>query len=138
MADTNDTRSLPELISGLASDISGLFRKEIQLAKAEASEKVSQTLGGVEMIMAGAVLGLGALGVLLSAIVTLLASFLVAQGMEEVFATTLAAFIVAVVVGIIAWAMIAKGRSNLKTSNLTLDRTTSSLARDADVVKERI
>lgn len=138
MADTNDTRSLPELISGLASDISGLFRKEIQLAKAEASEKVSQTLGGVEMILAGAVLGLGALGVLLSAIVTLLASFLVAQGMEEVFATTLAAFIVAVVVGIIAWAMIAKGRSNLKTSNLTLDRTTSSLARDADVVKERI
>ena len=44
MAPLPENKSLPELIGGLASDISGLFRKEIELAKTEVSEKVSQTL----------------------------------------------------------------------------------------------
>ena len=35
---------LADLLGGLASDISGLFRKEIQLAKAEASEKLDSAL----------------------------------------------------------------------------------------------
>jgi len=64
MSVPHESRSLPDLIGGLASDISSLFRKEIELAKAEASEKVSSAVGGVVFIAAGGVLALGALGVM--------------------------------------------------------------------------
>ena len=138
MSNSNETRPLSELIGGLASDLSSLFRKEIQLAKAEASEKFSQTLGGVELLLAGAVLALGALGVVLTAIVAGLGAFFIAQGMGEASANALSALIVAVVVGIIAWIFISRGLAALKASNLTLNRTAGSLGRDADVVKERL
>ncbi|WP_108460405.1 phage holin family protein [Devosia naphthalenivorans] len=138
MSQVNEGRPLAELLGGLASDISNLFRKEIQLAKAEASEKFSQTLGGVISLVIGAVLGLGALGVLLSAIVSLLASFFVNQGMDPAMSNAIAAGIVTVVVGIIAWIFFNRGMSALKASNLNLNRTTASLSRDADIVKERL
>ena len=138
MSSSNETRPLSELIGGLASDISNLFRTEIQLAKAEASEKFSQTLGGIELLLAGAVLALGALGVILTAIVAGLSAFFIAQGMGEAGANALSALIVAVVVGIIAWIFISRGLAALRVGNLTLNRTASSLGRDADVVKERL
>jgi drug/metabolite transporter (DMT)-like permease len=138
MAEVHDNRSLGELLSGLVGDISGLFRKEIQLAKAETSEKVGEMMGGVVSLLIGGVLALGALGVLLSAIVTLIASFFINQGMDPSLANSLAAGIVTVVVGIIAWVFISKGLKTLKASNLNLNRTTASLGRDADIVKERL
>jgi len=138
MSQVNESRPLAELIGGLASDISNLFRKEIQLAKAEASEKLSQTMGGVISLVIGAVLALGALGVLLSAIVSLLASFFVNQGMDPAMSNAIAAGIVTIVVGIIAWVFVNRGLSALKASNLNLNRTTASLSRDADIVKERL
>ena len=58
MSGVNESRPLPELIGGLASDISTLFRKELELAKAETSEKVGQVIGGVELLLGGAVLAL--------------------------------------------------------------------------------
>jgi Putative Actinobacterial Holin-X, holin superfamily III len=138
MSSSNETRPLSELIGGLAGDISNLFRKEIQLAKAEASEKFAQTLGGVELLLAGAVLGLGALGVILTAIVAGLGAFLISQGMGAAGANALSALIVAVIVGIVAWILISRGLAALKTGNFALNRTASSLGRDADVVKERL
>ncbi|MDF2798894.1 MAG: phage holin family protein [Devosia sp.] len=138
MSNVNDSRPLSELIGGLASDISNLFHKEIQLAKAEASEKVSQTINGVVILLAGAVLALGALGVFLSFLVSLIASFFEAQGMDETMATSIGAIIVTVVVGIIAYVMVNRGLNALKASNLKMERTASSLGRDADVVKERL
>lgn len=135
---SGDPRSIPELIGGLASDISMLFRKEIQLAKAEASEKVSQVLGGAEVLVAGGVLALGALGVLLAAIVTALAAWFTGMGMNPTWANSLAALIVAGVVGAIAWMLINRGLASLRASNLQLNRTGHSLGRDADIVKERL
>lgn len=138
MSQANDTRPLSELLSGLVSDISGLFRKEIQLARAETSEKVGEMMGGVVSLLIGGVLMLGALGVLLSALVTIIAAFFVAQGMDPTVSTAIAAGIVTLVVAVIGWVFISKGLGTLKTSNLNLNRTTTSLGRDADVVKERL
>lgn len=138
MSQVNESRPLAELLGGLASDISGLFRKEIQLAKAEASEKLHQTIGGVVSLVIGAVLALGALGVLLSAIVSLLASFFVNQGLDPALSNAIAAGIVTVVVGIIAYIFFNRGLSALKANNLNMNRTTASLSRDADIVKERL
>jgi hypothetical protein len=137
MANTAETRPLPELIGGLASDISMLFRKEIELAKAEASEKMGQAMTGIEMLIAGAVLALGALGVILAAIVSGIAAVLVAQGMGTTTANSVSALIVAVIVGIIAWVFISRGRNALRADKLSLDRTAHSLSRDAAAVKEK-
>lgn len=138
MANGEEGRSLPELLGGLAGDISTLFRKEIQLAKAEASEKASALMGGVQSAVAGIVLVLGALSVLLGALVALLAAFFVASNLDPTLSSALAAIIVGVVVGAIGWMLISRGLATFKTHNLNLDRTTTSLGRDATIVKERL
>lgn len=138
MSVPHESRPLTELIGGLAGDISTLFRKEIQLAKAEASEKVSAVIGGVELLLAGAVLALGALGVLLAAAVSALAAFFVARGMGATGANSLSALIVGAIVAVIAWMLISRGLAAFKGSNMKLERTTDSLGRDAAVVKERL
>ena len=138
MSSLNENRPLPELIGGLATDISELFRKEIELAKAEASEKAGHVLGGVEMLLAGGVLALGALGVLLAALVSAIAGFFVSQGMGQTGAEALSAIIVGVVIAIVAWVLISRGLAAFKASNFQLNRTATSLSRDAAMVKERL
>lgn len=138
MARTEEGRPLAELLGGLAGDISTLFRKEIQLAKAEATEKLSETMAGIVSLLIGAVLALGALGVLLSAIVSILAAFFVGRNMDPTAANALAAGIVGVAVGIIAWIFASRGLNTLKARNLNLNITASSLSRDASIVKERL
>ena len=59
MAFQDTGRPITDLLGSLVSDISGLFRKEIELAKAEASEKVEEAakagrnlaIGGVAWAM---------------------------------------------------------------------------------------
>jgi flagellar biosynthesis protein FliQ len=136
MADSDHQRSLTDLLGGLAGDISGLFRKEIELAKTEATEKLDDALEASQGFAIGAVLAIGALGVFLTALVTGLSWALVAFGLGEQAASFVAALVVAVVVGAIAWSFITKSVDAWKASRLGLDRTTHSLARDAEVVKE--
>jgi len=138
MTAPSESRPIAELLGGLVNDLSTLFRKEVQLAKTEASEKVGQAMGAAASIAIGGVLALGALGVLLSAIVSLLAALLVNMGLDPTLANALSAFVVTAVVGIIAWVSVNRGLAALKASNLNLNRTASSLGRDADIVKERL
>jgi len=138
MSTTQEGRPLAELIGGLAGDISSLFRKEIQLAKAEASEKQSETIAGVVSLLIGAVLALGALGVLLAGIVSLLASLFVNMGMDPTLSNAISAGIVTIVVGLTAYTFVNRGLNALKASNLNMNRTAASLSRDADIVKERL
>ncbi|QKK26879.1 phage holin family protein [Rhizobium hidalgonense] len=138
MAKSPDSIPLSELVGGLLADVTGLLRKEIDLAKTEVSEKVSQALNGVEVIIFGLVLAIGAVAVLLSALVAGLAAFLVTQGFTEAGAGALASLIVGVVIALIAWAMVSRGLAALRGSNMKLDRTATSLRRDVDVVKEKI
>ena len=138
MATPAEGRPLAELVGGLASDISTLFRKEIELVKTEASEKLNQTTGALVLLGAGAVLAIGALGVILTAIVTALAAVFVDRGMGATSANSLAAAIVGIIVAAIAWMLVARGLNGLKASNLKLDRSAASLQRDASVVKERM
>jgi len=138
MADMNENRPLTELLSGLVGDVSSLFRKEINLAKVEASEKVSHALGGVEMLLFGMIFAIGAIGVLLSALVNGVSAFLVARGMTVPSADALAAVIVGVIVALIAWVLMARGLSVIRGTNLSLERTASSIRRDTEVVKGRV
>ncbi|RWX16923.1 phage holin family protein [Rhizobium leguminosarum] len=129
---------MSELVSGLVGDVTGLLRKEIDLAKTEASEKLSQALSGVEILLFGLVLAIGAVGVLLSALVGALAAFLVTQGFTDTAAGALASLVVGVIIAGIAWALVSRGLASLRGNNMKLDRTVTSLRRDVDVVKDKI
>jgi Putative Actinobacterial Holin-X, holin superfamily III len=136
MANHGDNRPLSELVTGLVTDISGLMRKEIELAKTEASEKMSHALGGIEVLLIGVVFAIGAIGVLLAAVVRGLSLFLMTQGMAEPNADALASVLVGALIAILAWAMISRGLTILRGGNLKLDRSMTSLRRDADVIRE--
>jgi predicted lipid-binding transport protein (Tim44 family) len=82
------------------------------------------------------VLAIGAVGVLLAALVAGLSALMVPFGIAEKVADFIAALVVAVVVGGVAWSFMSKSLGAWKSSRLNLDRTTHSLARDAKVVKE--
>ncbi len=58
--------------------------------------------------------------------------------MDPTLASALSAVIVTLVVGICGWIAINRGTAALKASNLNLNRTTASLGRDAEAVKERL
>jgi drug/metabolite transporter (DMT)-like permease len=124
-----DDRSLKELFGDLTQSVTTLFRKEIELARAEISEKVSQAGVAAGAIAAGCVLALAALIVLLQALVIALS--------ELGLAPALSALIVGGVVAIIAFALIYKGMNDLKASNLAPTRTVEALRRDAHMVKEQ-
>jgi drug/metabolite transporter (DMT)-like permease len=123
-----DDRSLKELFGDLTQSVTTLFRKEIELARTEISEKVSQAGVAAGAVAAGGILALAALIVLLQALVIALT--------ELGLAPALSALIVGGVVAIIAFALIYKGMNDLKASNLAPTRTVEALRRDADMVKE--
>jgi drug/metabolite transporter (DMT)-like permease len=125
-----DDRSFKELFADLTNSVSTLFRKEIELARAEASEKIGQAGFAIGSLAGGAILALAALIVLLQALVIALA--------ELGLAPALAALIVGGVVAIIAFALIYKGMNDLKASSLAPTRTVDSLRRDANMVKEQV
>lgn len=130
--------SLPELVRGLINDVSTLFRKEVALAKVEAGEKVSTAVDGGKLLAIGGVLAIGALGVLLAAIVTVIAVGFVVMGLDPLLANSLAALIVAVVVGLIAWSLINTGIRHVQQANFDMQKTARALSDDAAAIKERV
>jgi hypothetical protein len=136
MATMDTGHPIADLLGGLVSDISGLFRKEIELAKAEASEKLDDAMKAGRVLAIGGVLAIGAVGVFLAALVSGLGALLVNAGMQPEAANFLSAIVIAVIVGGIAWAMISRGMAEFKASRLNMDRTTQSLRMDAATMRE--
>jgi hypothetical protein len=126
---TTDDRSLKELFGDLTHSVTTLFRKEIELARAETSEKVNQVAFAAGSLAAGAILALAALIVLLQALAIALT--------ELGLAPALSALIVGGVVAIVAFGLIYKGMNDLKAKSLAPTRTVESLRRDAHMVKEQ-
>ena len=94
------------------------------------TEKFSEAGVAVGSLAAGAILGLAALIVLLQALVLALT--------ELGLAPAWSSLIVGGVVALIAFALIYKGMSDLKASNLAPTRTVEALKRDAHMVKEQV
>ena len=91
-------KPLKDLVSDLGSNIAMLFRKEIQLARAETSEKIGQAGTAIASIAAGNILALAALLVLLQALVVAIA--------EAGVPPAVAALIVGAVVALIAYLLV--------------------------------
>lgn len=137
MAKQGENAPLSELLKGLVNDVTGLVRKEIELAKTEASERFDKAISGVETLLVGAILAIAALGVLLSAVVAGLAAIFVQTGMSDPSATALSGAIVGIIFAVAGWMLISRGLKALRVRNLGLDRTASSVRRDVGVVREK-
>lgn len=123
-------RSLPELASSLVGQISTLFRKEVQLARAEMGEKLGSMAGAVVPMAAGGGLLLGALVLLLLALASLLVHLGVIRGWAEL--------IVGILAAIGGYVLIRTGISKLGSASLVPSRTMEQLSRDAQVAKEQV
>jgi uncharacterized membrane protein YqjE len=100
------TESIGELLKELTSETSGLVRQEIELARAELTQKGKAAGKGAGMLGAAAVVGLLMLAALTACFVALLAT-----AVNHVW---LAALIVTAVYGVIAAVLALAGRTALQ------------------------
>jgi len=101
-------RPLPELLKQLSQETTQLLRQEIELAKAEVSEK-----GRKASVGAGLFGGAGAVGLLAAGALT--ACFILA--LSELLHPAVAALLVAVVYGAIAAVLTLQGRQKVKEAS---------------------
>jgi len=117
--------SLGELFSEMTAELSGLFRKEIELAKVETREEVQRSVKAIAAMVAA---GIGALLFLWFASVAL--AELLDQGINR----ALAFLIVAVLWAAIAGVLFVAGRSRLRRVQ-PLPETTATLKEDVQWAK---
>jgi predicted phage tail protein len=127
MNQTTDPRSVPQLLTDMAHELTVLFRKEGQLIRAELSEKATQLQVGAGSTLAGAICLLVALNVLAGALVIALAKYMGAGW---------AALLVGAVLAVIGAVLVKKGTSDM--SGLVPERSAQQVAKDAQFVKEQV
>jgi hypothetical protein len=127
----DDTRSVPQLLGDMVTELSNLFRKELQLARAEMGEKASEAGSAIPGIAGGGALAFGGLIMLLMALSALVSRLLdLPAGWGFL--------IVGLVAAIGGYLLIRGGISKLKATNLTPQRTAEQLSRDAQAAKEQV
>lgn len=110
--------------------LSGLIRKEVDLARAEMSENLTRAGIAIGLLVGAVVIALTALNVLAAALVVALASLGIASAW--------ASLIVGVALTLIAFGMMAKGVHDLKLSSIAPTRTAENVERDVAVIKESL
>jgi hypothetical protein len=135
-----ENRTLPEnrpissLLSDLGQEVTTLIQQELQLARAETSEKFSQVESGISALAIGGAVAFGGFLILLQTI-----GYGIADGLGyDVPQLWIGYLIVAVVTLIIGFGLLKHGQNNLKAKRLALQRTKKSLRRDEEMVKEQI
>lgn len=128
MTEPNTNKSAANLLSDVLTNVSGLIRNEVDLARAEINENLHRAVVALGLIAGAVVFALIALNVLTGALVVALTKAGITPGW--------AALIVGVVFGGIAFAMMAKGIHDLKLSSLAPTRTARNVQRDAAAVKD--
>lgn len=130
MTPTQDDRSLMTLISDLSQQVTTLLRTEGQLLRTELAEKAEKAGAGAIEVLGGAICLLAALLVLLQAVVIALSKTALGPGWSSL--------LVGVLVAILGFILLRTGSANMKPSELTPDRTTAQLKRDASAIKDQI
>ncbi|MGF1627446.1 MAG: phage holin family protein [Alphaproteobacteria bacterium] len=122
-------KPLSELMRDLVNQVASMIRHELGLARAEMSEKASQASSGVGMLAAALALGMAGLVILLMAGVFAL---------DTVMEPWAAALIVGGAAVIVAWVLVAIGKSHLRARNLMPSRTLRSVQADVRFAKEKV
>ncbi|GMU24495.1 MAG: membrane protein [Phycisphaerae bacterium] len=136
--DTHEERSVTELIKQLRDESITLFRQEVALAKAEASEKVSRVGRNLAYLAVGGAVAYAGLIFLLLGVTFLVWVGLEAAGLEENLASWLSAMIVGVVIGAIGYGLIQKAISTLKHESVVPEKTVQSLQENKEWLKHKL
>jgi len=118
--------SIGELIGNISSDLSQLFRQEVELAKVELRQEATK---------AGKAAGMLGVAGFAGYLAVVLLSFAAVFGLANVMDGGWAALIVAVVWAIIGAVLYAAGRKRLKTVDPMPRRTVDTLKEDAQWLK---
>jgi uncharacterized membrane protein YqjE len=123
-------RSLGELLSQLSEQTTRLVHQELELAKAELTQKGKQAGQGAGMFGGAGALGLAALG-------ALTACFILA--LDLIMPAWLAALIVAVVYGIVAFVLVKQGQAKIKQAGPPVpEQTIETVKEDVEWAKTQM
>ena len=122
------SHSTGDLVKQLSEQTTTLVRKEIDLAKAELSEKGKVAGQGAGMFGGAAVVGLLALGVLTAMILALL---------DKAMDFWVAALIVTVLYGAIAAVLAMSGRDRVKQATPPAEQTVETVKEDVQWAKSQ-
>ncbi|HET8787608.1 MAG TPA: phage holin family protein [Actinomycetes bacterium] len=131
-AGTDDLRdrSLGELLKQLSEQTTRLVHQELELAKAELTEKGKQAGQGAGLFGGAGAIGLAALG-------ALTACFILA--LDIIMPAWLAALIVAVVYGIVAFVLVKQGQARMKRAAPPLpEQTIETVKEDVEWAKTQM
>lgn len=134
-----EERSLGDLFSELAAETSTLVRQEVSLAQTELTQKATSVGKDVGFLVAGGAVGYTALLVILAAVViglTQLISSLL--GWQILTSAWVAAAIVGLAVGIVAYMLVTSALTKLKNTELTPRQTVETLKEDAEWLKNQV
>jgi uncharacterized membrane protein YqjE len=128
--DSEDLRERPigDLVKQLAGQTSTLVRQEIDLAKAELTEKGRVAGQGAGMFGGAAVVGLLAAGALTACVILAL---------SEVVPDWLAALIVALVLGAVAAVLAMQGRDRVRRATPPVQQTVETVKEDVEWAKSQ-
>ena len=122
-------RPIGDLVKQLAGQTSTLVRQEIDLAKAEMSQKATVAGKGAGLLGGAAVVGLLAAGALTACLILALG---------EVIPHWLAALIVALVMGAIAAVLALQGRNRIRAATPPVpEQTVETMKEDVEWAKTR-
>ena len=123
-------RSLPDLLKQLSQETTQLVHQELELAKAELQQKGKQAGAGAGLFGGAGAIGLAALG-------ALTACFILA--LDLVLPAWLAALIVAVVYGIIAFVLVKQGQARLRQATPPVpEQTIETVKEDVEWAKTQM
>jgi len=125
----NSEPTLGDLFSSLTEDLSTLIRKEVDLARTETTEKVTQATRSVVSIVAGGLIAYAGLIALIIAVIV---------GLSRFMPLWLSALIVGIVVIVIGAIMISSGRSSLANMSVMPEKTVESMKENTEWAKEQV
>jgi|SRR5580765_8378237 putative superfamily III holin-X len=131
MPDLRPERGVAELFGQLSQDMTMLVRQEVQLARAEMSEKLSRlTANLVSVIAGGFVAYVGALA--------LVAALILALNDLVNISPWVSALIVGAVLAIGGYAMLRRGLGELKRVDLAPRRTVENIKDDVQAIRNDV
>jgi putative superfamily III holin-X len=131
MPELRQERSIGELFGQLSQDMTLLVRQEIQLARAEMSEKLSRfTTNLVSVIAGGFVAYVGGLALVAALII----------GLHDLanISPWVSALIVGAVLAIAGYAMLRRGLGELKRVDLAPRRTVENIKDDVQAIRDDV
>jgi putative superfamily III holin-X len=131
MPELKQERGMGELFGQLSQDMTMLVRQEVQLARAEMSEKLSRLTANLVSVLAGGFVAyVGALA--------LVAALILALNDLANISPWVSALIVGAVLAIAGYTMLRRGLGELRRVDLAPRRTVENIKDDVQAIKDDV